>query len=52
VANASFGEKIETEYVSANIAECSLGIELPKLEPHPEKRPKKYHPNKPSFPYR
>ena len=39
-----FGESIDTEKVSANMAEGILEIRLPKLEPIPEKKPKKISP--------
>jgi HSP20 family protein len=39
-----FGESIDTEKVSANMAEGILEIKLPKLEPKPEKKPKKISP--------
>jgi HSP20 family protein len=39
-----FGESIDTEKVSANMAEGILEIKLPKLEPIPEKKPKKISP--------
>jgi HSP20 family molecular chaperone IbpA len=39
-----FGESINTEKVSANIAEDILEIKLTKLEPKPEKKPKKISP--------
>jgi HSP20 family protein len=39
-----FGESIDTEKVSANMAEGILEINLPKLEPKPEKKPKKISP--------
>ena len=39
-----FGESIDTEKVSASMAEGILEIKLPKLEPIPEKKPKKISP--------
>jgi len=39
-----FGQSIDTEKVSANIAEGILEIKLPKLEPKPEKKTKKITP--------
>jgi HSP20 family protein len=39
-----FGERIDTEKASANIAEGILEIKLPKLEPKPEKKTKKITP--------
>jgi HSP20 family protein len=36
-----FGESIDTEKVSASIAEGILEIKLPKLEPKPEKKTKR-----------
>ena len=39
-----FGESIDTEKVSASMAEGILEIKLPKLEPKPEKKPKKITP--------
>ena len=39
-----FGEKIDTEKASANMAEGILEIKLPKLEPKPEKKTKKITP--------
>jgi HSP20 family protein len=39
-----FGESIDTEKVSASIAEGILEIKLPKLEPKPEKKTKKITP--------
>jgi HSP20 family protein len=39
-----FGESIDTEKVSANMAEGILEIKLPKLEPKPEKKRKKITP--------
>ena len=39
-----FGESIDTEKVSANMAEGILEINLPKLEPKPEKKSKKISP--------
>jgi HSP20 family protein len=39
-----FGERIDTEKASANLAEGILEIKLPKLEPKPEKKTKKITP--------
>src|SRR4030042_6805504 len=39
-----FGERIDIEKASANIAEGILEIRLPKLEPKPEKKTKKITP--------
>ena len=39
-----FGESIDTEKASANMAEGILEIKLPKLEPKPEKKSKKITP--------
>ena len=39
-----FGERIDIEKASANIAEGILEIKLPKLEPKPEKKTKKITP--------
>jgi HSP20 family protein len=39
-----FGQSIDTEKASASIAEGILEIELPKLEPKPEKKTKKLTP--------
>jgi HSP20 family protein len=39
-----FGESIDTEKVSASMAEGILEIKLPKLEPKPEKKSKKISP--------
>jgi HSP20 family protein len=39
-----FGESIDTEKVSASMAEGVLEIKLPKLEPKPEKKTKKITP--------
>jgi HSP20 family protein len=39
-----FGERIDTEKASANMAEGILEIKLPKLEPKPEKKTKKITP--------
>ena len=39
-----FRESIDTEKVSTNMAEGILEIKLPKLEPKPEKKPKKISP--------
>jgi HSP20 family protein len=39
-----FGESIDTEKVSATMAEGILEIKLPKLEPKPEKKRKKITP--------
>jgi HSP20 family protein len=39
-----FGERIDTEKASANMAEGILEIKLPKLEPKPEKKTKKLTP--------
>jgi HSP20 family protein len=39
-----FGERIDTEKASANMAEGILEIRLPKLEPKPEKKTKKLTP--------
>jgi HSP20 family protein len=39
-----FGQSIDTERVSASIAEGILEIKLPKLEPRPEKKTKKITP--------
>ena len=39
-----FGERIDTERASANMAEGILEIKLPKLEPKPEKKTKKLTP--------
>ncbi|MGD0977800.1 MAG: Hsp20/alpha crystallin family protein [Candidatus Bathyarchaeia archaeon] len=39
-----FGEKIDTEKASANMAEGILEIKLPKYEPKPEKKTKKIKP--------
>jgi HSP20 family protein len=39
-----FGESIDTEKVSASMAEGILEIKLPKLEPKPEKKRKKITP--------
>ena len=39
-----FGESIDTEKVSASMAEGILEIKLPKLEPKPKKKPKKITP--------
>ena len=39
-----FGGSIDTEKVSANMAEGILETKLPKLEPKPEKKPKKISP--------
>jgi HSP20 family protein len=39
-----FGERIDTEKASANMAEGILEIRLPKLEPKPEKKTKKITP--------
>jgi len=39
-----FGESIDTEKVSASMAEGILEIKLPKLEPIPKKKPKKITP--------
>ena len=39
-----FGQSIDTEKVSASMAEGILEIRLPKLEPRPEKKRKKLTP--------
>jgi HSP20 family protein len=39
-----FGQRIDTEKASANMAEGILEIKLPKLEPKPEKKTKKITP--------
>jgi HSP20 family protein len=39
-----FGQSIDTEKASANMAEGILEIKLPKLEPKPEKKTKKLTP--------
>jgi HSP20 family protein len=39
-----FGERIDTEKASANMAEGILEIKLPKLEPKPERKTKKITP--------
>ena len=39
-----FGERIDTEKASANMAEGILEVKLPKLEPKPEKKTKKLTP--------
>jgi HSP20 family protein len=39
-----FGQRIDTEKASANMAEGILEIKLPKLEPKPEKKTKKLTP--------
>jgi HSP20 family protein len=39
-----FGERIDTDKASANMAEGILEIKLPKLEPKPEKKTKKITP--------